>query len=118
LPLRRSRLTRNTKSAPPGGFRSLLQSSLSAPKAISGATPRMRAASRSNRRAARRSTSSCSNFRSRCERPPARAAALVACAQEPAQSCGRGRAHEGAIGSAANGEAVTGLLEEAYHAES
>ena len=29
LPLRRTRLTRNTKSAPPGGFRSLLQSSLS-----------------------------------------------------------------------------------------
>ena len=30
------------------------------------------------------------NSRSRCERPPARAAALLACAQEPAQSCGRG----------------------------
>ena len=30
LPLRRSRLTRNTKSAPPGGFRSLLQSCLRA----------------------------------------------------------------------------------------
>ena len=29
LPLRRTRLTRNTKSAPPGGFRSLLQSCLS-----------------------------------------------------------------------------------------
>ena len=29
LPLRRIRLTRNTKSAPPGGFRSLLQSGLS-----------------------------------------------------------------------------------------
>jgi hypothetical protein len=62
LPLRRTRLTRNTKSAPPGGFRFLLQSSLSAPKAISGAIPRMRATSRSNRRAARQSTSSCSNF--------------------------------------------------------
>jgi hypothetical protein len=29
LPWRRIRLTRNTKSAPPGGFRSLLQSGLS-----------------------------------------------------------------------------------------
>ena len=29
LPLRSIRLTRNTKSAPPGGFRSLLQSGLS-----------------------------------------------------------------------------------------
>ena len=29
LPLRRIRLTRSTKSAPPGGFRSLLQSGLS-----------------------------------------------------------------------------------------
>ena len=38
--------------------------------------------------------------------PPARAAALVACAQEPPASCGRGRAHKGAIGSATNGEAV------------
>ena len=42
-----------------------------------GATLRMRATSRSNRRAARRSTSSCSNSRSRCERPPARAAAQL-----------------------------------------
>src|SRR4029077_8186083 len=40
-------------------------------KAISGATPRMRATFRSSRRAAKRSTSSCSSFRSQCERPPA-----------------------------------------------
>jgi hypothetical protein len=31
----------------------------------------MRATFRSSRRAAKRSTSSCSNFRSQCERPPA-----------------------------------------------
>jgi hypothetical protein len=50
--------------------------SSSSPKAISGAIPRMRATFRSSRRAAKRSTSSCSNIRSQCERAARRLSRL------------------------------------------
>jgi hypothetical protein len=49
----------------------------SSPKAISGATLRIHVISRSNRRAAERWMSSCSNFRSRCESGYSRAAAGI-----------------------------------------
>src|SRR5262249_49354532 len=52
--------------------------SSSSPKAISGATLRIHVISRSNRRAAERWMSSCSNFRSRCESGHSRAGARIA----------------------------------------
>ena len=51
------------------------------------------------------------DFQSRCKRPPARAAAPRRLSKKPRKAVGW-TSHDGAIGSAGNGDTVTGLLEE------